>query len=52
MSEETKMILDAIQGINVRLDKMEKKTMTMLTATGAGVMVILLLSILQTFTSL
>ncbi len=35
-----------------RLDKMEKKTMTMLTATGAGVMVILLLSILQTFTSL
>ena len=35
-----------------RLDKMEKKTMTMLTATGAGVMVILLLSILQTFTSI
>ena len=35
-----------------RLDKMEKKTMTMLTATGAGVMVILLLSILKTFTSL
>ena len=33
-----------------RLDKMEKKTVTMLTATGAGVMVILLLSILQTFT--
>ncbi len=32
-----------------RLDKMEKKTMTMLVATGAGVMVILLLSVLQTF---
>ena len=32
-----------------RLEKMEKKTMTMLVATGAGVMVILLLSILQTF---
>ena len=30
-----------------RLDKMEKKTMTMLTATGAGVMIILLLSIMQ-----
>lgn len=25
MSEETKMILDAIQGINARLDKMEKE---------------------------
>jgi hypothetical protein len=35
-----------------RLDKMEKKTMTMLVATGAGVMVILLLSVLQTFGSL
>ena len=33
-----------------RLEKMEKKTMTMLVATGAGVMVILVLSILQTFT--
>ncbi|MBR4178593.1 MAG: hypothetical protein IKR57_04520 [Bacilli bacterium] len=32
-----------------RLDKMEKKTMTMLAATGAGVMIILLLSILQIF---
>ena len=30
-----------------RLEKMEKKTMTMLTATGAGVMIILLLSIMQ-----
>ena len=28
---------------------MEKKTMTMLVSTGAGVMIILLLSILQTF---
>ena len=35
-----------------RLDRMEKKTMTMLTSTGAGVMVILLLSILQIFTGL
>ncbi len=35
-----------------RLDKMEKKTMTMLTSTGAGVMVILLLSVLQIFTGL
>lgn len=35
-----------------RLDKMEKKTMSMLTSTGAGVMVILLLSILQMFTSM
>jgi len=35
-----------------RLDKMEKKTMTMLTSTGAGVMVILLLSVLQMFTAL
>ena len=35
-----------------RLDKMEKKTMTMLVATGAGVMVILLLSVLQTFTGI
>jgi len=33
-----------------RLEKMEKKTMTMLTSTGAGVLGILLLSILQTFT--
>ena len=32
-----------------RLEKMEKKTMTMLVATGAGVMVILVLSILQIF---
>ena len=32
-----------------RLERMEKKTMTMLVATGAGVMIILLLSILQTF---
>jgi hypothetical protein len=35
-----------------RLESMEKKTMTMLVATGAGVMVILVLSILQTFTGL
>jgi hypothetical protein len=35
-----------------RLDKMEKKTMTMLVATGAGVMVILLLSVLQTFSGI
>ncbi len=35
-----------------RLEKMEKKTMTMLTSTGAGVMIILLLSILQIFTGL
>ena len=35
-----------------RLDKMEKKTMTMLVATGAGVMVVLLLSVLQTFGSM
>ena len=35
-----------------RLDKMEKKTMTMLTSTGAGVMIILLLSVLQIFTGL
>lgn len=34
-----------------RLDKMEKKTMSMLVSTGAGVMVILLLSILQMFTA-
>ncbi len=34
-----------------RLDKMEKKTMTMLVATGAGVMVILILSIVQMFVS-
>ena len=33
-----------------RLDKMEKKTMTMLVCTGASVMVILLLSLLQSFT--
>ena len=32
-----------------RLDKMEKKTMSMLVATGAGVIVIVLLSILQMF---
>ena len=32
-----------------RLDKMEKKTMTMLVATGAGVMIILVLSIVQIF---
>ncbi len=35
-----------------RLEKMEKKTMTMLVATGAGVMAILLLSVLQMFTAL
>ena len=35
-----------------RLEKMEKKTMSMLTSTGAGVMVILLLSILQMFTAM
>ena len=35
-----------------RLESMEKKTMTMLVATGAGVLVILVLSILQTFTGL
>ncbi len=34
-----------------RLEKMEKKTMTMLVATGAGVMVILVLSIIQMFTA-
>ena len=32
-----------------RLEKMEKKTMSMLSATGVGVMIILLLSILQIF---
>ena len=32
-----------------RLDKMEKKTMSMLSATGVGVMIILILSILQVF---
>lgn len=35
-----------------RLDKMEKKTMSMLVATGAGVIVIILLSILQMFGNL
>ena len=35
-----------------RLDKMEKKTMSMLVATGAGVMLIILLSLLQMFGSL
>ncbi len=35
-----------------RLEKMEKKTMSMLVATGAGVLVILLLSILQIFGSM
>ena len=34
-----------------RLDKMEKKTMTMLVATGAGVMAIILFSLLQMFGS-
>ena len=34
-----------------RLDRMEKKTMTMLMTTGIGVMVILMLSIMQIFTS-
>lgn len=34
-----------------RLEKMEKKTMTMLVSTGAGVMVILVLSIMQIFLS-
>ncbi len=34
-----------------RLDKMEKKTMTMLMATGAGVMAIILFSLLQMFGS-
>ena len=34
-----------------RLEKMEKKTMTMLVATGAGVMIILVLSIVQMFTA-
>ena len=33
-----------------RLEAMEKKTMTMLVSTGVGVMIILVLSILQTFT--
>ena len=33
-----------------RLEKMEKKTMTMLMATGASVMIILVLSIVQMFT--
>ena len=32
-----------------RLDKMEGKTMTMLVSTGVGVMIILLLSVLQSF---
>ena len=32
-----------------RLDRMEKKTITMLVATGAGVMIILVLSIIQMF---
>ena len=35
-----------------RLERMEKKTMTMLVATGAGVMIILVLSILQMFTTI
>ena len=35
-----------------RLEKMEKKTMSMLSSTGIGVMIILLLSILQIFTGL
>jgi len=35
-----------------RLDKMEKKTMSMLVATGAGVMAIILFSLLQIFGSL
>ena len=35
-----------------RLDKMEKKTMTMLVSTGAGVMAIILFSLLQMFGSL
>ena len=35
-----------------RLEKMEKKTMAMLVATGASVMVILVLSILQTFSGI
>ena len=35
-----------------RLEKMEKKTMTMFTATGAGVMIILVLSIMQQFTAM
>jgi len=35
-----------------RLDKMEKKTMSMLVATGAGVMVLILFSILQMFGNL
>ena len=35
-----------------RLDKMEKKTMTMLLTTGVGVMVILMLSIMQIFQSM
>ena len=34
-----------------RLEKMEKKTMTMLTSTGAGVMIILVLAIFQMFVS-
>ena len=35
-----------------RLDRMEKKTMSMLTATGAGVMAIILFSLLQMFTGM
>lgn len=35
-----------------RLDKMEKKTMAMLTATGAGVMALVLFSLLQMFTAM
>jgi len=34
-----------------RLERMEKKTMVMLSTTGVGVMIILLLAILQMFTS-
>ena len=32
-----------------RLEKMEKKTMVMLSTTGVGVMIVLLLSIIRTF---
>ena len=35
-----------------RLEKMEKKTMVMLSTTGVGVMIVLLLSIIRTFQAL
>ena len=35
-----------------RLEKMERKTMVMLSTTGAGVIVILVIAILQMFTAM